>query len=498
MRELESYIGKLIIGQGRYAGQPFTLLPFQRRFLRGTFKQADDSALSCGRGLGKTTFTASIAAATIDGPLMEPMAETLVIASSFEQGLIAFRHIKHFLTPTIEKDPRRYRSVESSNRAMIQDKRTGAIIRVLGSDPRRLHGAAPRLILADEVAQWPPSLIDRMLAALTTSRGKIPDSRMLYLGTRAASPTHPYELALNSVGYSQVHAAKESDPPFQQRTWRKSFPSLAHFPDLLATLKREAAAARRDPAALQAFKALRLNLGVGDAAESILVSAEVWASIEGDAPAEGRSCWGVDLGAGNAMSAIASYWPESRRLDCVAAFPELPTLAERGLSDGVGGTYVTMQTRGELLTLGRRISDIPALLKEALKRFGTPDLIVCDRWREAELRQALESIGFPLTGLVVRGQGYRDGSEDVRDFRAAALSDSVVPVKSLLLRAAVSEARTIADPAGNEKLAKSTEGGRRMRAKDDSAAAAILAIAEGSRRRKALSGGRKVRYLVAG
>ena len=39
------------------------------------------------------------------------------------------------------------------------------------------------------------------------------------------------------------------------------------------------------------------------------------------------------------------------------------------------------------------------------------------------------------------------------------------------------EAVTIADPAGNEKLAKSSEGGRRSRARDDAAATAILAVA---------------------
>ena len=54
--------------------------------------------------------------------------------------------------------------------------------------------------------------------------------------------------------------------------------------------------------------------------------------------------------------------------------------------------------------------------------------------------------------------------------------------RSLLLRAALAEARTVADPAGNEKLAKGVEGRRRRRARDDAAAAAILAVAEGVRR----------------
>ena len=45
----------------------------------------------------------------------------------------------------------------------------------------------------------------------------------------------------------------------------------------------------------------------------------------------------------------------------------------------------------------------------------------------------------------------------------------------------MAEARTFSDPAGNAKLCKGTEGGRRMRAKDDAAAATILAVSAGVR-----------------
>ena len=47
----------------------------------------------------------------------------------------------------------------------------------------------------------------------------------------------------------------------------------------------------------------------------------------------------------------------------------------------------------------------------------------------------------------------------------------------------MSEARVIMDVAGNTKLAKKTEGQRRLRARDDAAAAAILAVAIGARER---------------
>ena len=184
-RAIASYIESLTLGQGRHAGERFTLLGWQRQFLFGAFGRPGDAAMSMGRGGGKSTFTAAIACAAVDvdGPLVEPMAECLVVASSFDQGLVNFRHMLHFLQPTFERygtGPRgRFRIQDSANRATITDRETGAMVRVLGSDPRRLHGAAPKLQLYDEIAQWPPERVGPMLAALKTSRGKIPGSKAL-------------------------------------------------------------------------------------------------------------------------------------------------------------------------------------------------------------------------------------------------------------------------------------------------------------------------------
>ena len=271
---------------------------------------------------------------------------------------------------------------------------------------------------------------------------------------------------------------------FQLATWKKANPSLPFMPYLLQTLKREAAEAKRDPSMLASFRALRLNLGTAETIEASLLDADTWARIEAEqddvAKTNGYSL-GIDLGTSAAMSAAAAYWPESGALDCFAVLPELPGLAERGLSDGVGNRYQLMAARGELLTAGRRVSDIGALLDEARSRWGSPRVIACDRWREAELRQSLEAAAFPLTGLEVRGMGWNHGAADVRAFRSACLSGKVRPAKSLLLRSAMASARVVSDVAGNWKLAKKTQGGRRATARDDATAAAILAVAVGSR-----------------
>ena len=151
------------------------------------------------------------------------------------------------------------------------------------------------------------------------------------------------------------------------------------------------------------------------------------------------------------------------------------------------------------MVAGQRTTDIPALLEAAVARWGTPVAVVSDRFRIVELRPYLEAVHFPkTTQLVERGMGYRDGAEDVRAFRRAAMDGHVTPVKSLLLRSSMAEARTVSDPSGNAKLAKGGEGGRRERARDDAVAAAILAVSVGQRGRAKTNGAGSPTHAVVG
>ena len=482
MKALLDYLTTLTISQGRRAGCPFEVLPWQRRFCRGAFKTGTQSAaLSVARGNGKTALLSGIACATLDGPLMVPRGETVIVASSFEQSRIAFEHVLAFMGKKLE-DKETWKTWNTIQAAKIENRKTGARVRCIASDPRRAHGLAPVLVLADEPAQWPETTGERMVAALRTAAGKQPHSRFVALGTRPADVSHWFSKMLSGgADYAQTHACEPDDPKFQKRTWTKANPSLPHMPDLEHAIRTEAKQARADPALLAAFDALRLNLGTMDTEASLLFTAGTWAACEGDVDRAGACVWGIDLGTSAAQSAVAAYWPESERLECLAAFPCEPPLAERGLRDGVGNLYVRCSQRGELVTLGQNAVEIPGLLAEALQRFGRPSRVVADRWREAELRDALDAAGVPRADLELRGMGFKDGAEDVRAFQRAVVDRKVTPVPSLLLRSAISEARTISDPAGNQKLSKGSQGGRRLRARDDAAAAAILAVSAGAR-----------------
>lgn len=481
-------LGRLIVSQGAGAGAPLKPLPWQRRFLRGALKPGRArAALSVARGNGKTTLAAAIGVAALVGPLARPRGETVIVASSFAQAKLAFDHARAFLAPALNGESRkRFRMQDSGNSASIEFRPTGARLRAIGSDPRRAHGLAPALVIADEPAQWPSGTSAAMHAALLTGLGKIPDSRIWAIGTQPADETHWFRRMFEPDGadYAQLHAAAPGAPPAKAATWRPANPSLAIMPALRDRIAAEARDALHDPGLLATFRALRLNLGEQDTIRAMLIDADLWQRVEDPAPPEpdGPRVWGVDLGGTAAFSAIAAYDPQFGALEAVAMIGDDPPPRERGLRDGVGRLYQDLVEDGTLLLSRGRTVPVGALLEHALAKWGRPAAIAADRWREGDLRDGLASVHFPMAALDMRGQGFKDGGEDVRCFRRAVAAGRVRPLKSRLLRAAMSEAVTISDPAGNAKLAKGGEGGRRARARDDVAAAAILAVSLGERR----------------
>ena len=71
-------------------------MPWQRQFIRRSFApECVESALSVGRGNGKSSLVAAIAAAAIvpGGPLVDARGETIIIASSLTQARVIFDHV---------------------------------------------------------------------------------------------------------------------------------------------------------------------------------------------------------------------------------------------------------------------------------------------------------------------------------------------------------------------------------------------------------------------
>lgn len=476
-------------GVGGVGQNPHTFLPWQRRFVRGLARPGvRTAALSVARSNGKSWLAARLAADYLLGGGAE-RSECVIVASSYMQSKIIYRYAVGMIRDAGHDPANRkawhYR--DGANVALLRSREDGRAIRALGCDPKRAHGRVFGMALLDEPAQWPPGTSEAMLSAIRTGAGKVQGTKIVALGTRPASPGHWFaEWLAGGADYVQCHAARRNDSPFWLRTIRRANPSYDHLPALREDLEAQRREAKGDEGARARYLSLALNLGVPDVAENVLLTPEAWGRCEVETLPERRGplVVGVDLGGSGGMTAAAGFWPASQRLEAFAVIGGIPDLAERGRRDSVGTLYTTMARRGELVALaGRRVPDYGEFVREILARWGPPSLIVCDRFREAEFRDALDAGRMPRgRPVIVRGMGWKDGGEDVRRFVRAVLERRVSAPESLLLRSAIGEARTVSDVAGNRKLAKRTEGGRRALARDDVAAAAILAVAEADRR----------------
>ena len=421
------------VGDGDLLGTPFRCLPYQRKFLRGAFRPGVLRAgCSLGRGGGKTGLASALALDSI-----RPGGETVVIASAFPQAKICFDAVRASLELMGEAGD--YRIRDQQNLADIQHRETRARLRVAGADNRRAHGWRVNLVIGDEPTQWGPRG-ELLAAAIRTALGKRRDARALFIGTRPASDAHFFARLLaedDPAVFALTYAAGRDDPPFAMRTIRKANPGVDYgLPDI-ETLRAEMRLAKRDPAELATWRALRLNQGTSEVENRMLIDVLTWREVEtGELPPrEGPMSLGVDLGGTAAFSAAAAYWPRTGRLEGFVACGTDPELSQRALADGVAGVYEAMRDAGELVQLGGRVVPVGAFLAEAVRRYGRPQAIAADRWRAGELEDGVRDARLALPEPTWRGQGWKDGAVDVRLFRAAVLEGRVAAPVSLAMRA---------------------------------------------------------------
>ena len=125
----------------------------------------------------------------------------------------------------------------------------------------------------------------------------------------------------------------------------------------------------------------------------------------------------------------------------------------------------------------------PAELVRAIRAaWGAPERIICDRFRLAELQDCAR--GIRVRPRVTR---WSESSEDIRGLRKAALDGplAVEPGSRGLLTASLAVAMVENDSSGNVRMIKR---GTNNQARDDVAAALVLACGEVARRPKPSGG----------
>ena len=232
--------------------------------------------------------------------------------------------------------------------------------------------------------------------------------------------------------------------------------------ELADVLREERDAARADGRLKASFMSMRLNLPSADES-TVLLTVDDWERMAArPVPARvGRPIVGFDLGGGRAWSAAVAVW-RTGRVECLAVAPGVPNLEAQEKRDRVPtGTYRWLAQTGALsVAEGLRVQPPAALHRAARAAWGRPEVILCDRFRLAELQDCVN--GCPV---IARRTRWSEASEDIRALRKGA-ADGPLGVEEgsrPLLAASLAVAMVKSDDAGSVRLVK--------RASDNSAPA---------------------------
>lgn len=486
------FLQTLIVPEGPLAGQPLKLAEYQRQFVRGSMA-ADVmvGVLSIGRGNAKTALAGGLALGHVMGVWDDqPKREVLLAARNRDQAKTAFQFVVGFVQGLPEEEQELF-TIRHGYKLEVEYKANGGgLIRVIPADGKSILGGAPTLAIMDERAAWTPDKGDALENAILSGLGKR-GGRALIISTSAPDDANTFSRWMDEAPggtYVQEHRPPPGLPADDLESLLIANPGaregIGASPEWLVAQARRAIA--RGGSALSSFRNLNRNERVSSEDRSMLVTVDEWLAAEVDPdhlPERAGPCvLGVDLGGSRSMSAAAFYWPETGRLEALGTFPAFPSLADRGAADGVAGRYSEMADRGELTVMGENTVPPGMWLAQIVRQLDGAEVacIVGDRFRHAEFTEAMQAAGLGRVPFIWRGFGWKDGAEDIERFRRALFDGEVKAAPSLLLRSAFADAITLVDPAGNHKLAKARSLGR-----IDAAAAAVLAVAEGARRRAA-------------
>ena len=470
-----------------------TLRPFQKEFVKAVENPKYDTvAISGPRGLGKTFLAAHVLTRcmTPGDVLHEPGKTYILGAASIEQARLTYGFIREALEPTGE-----YRWIDGTTRLGATHLPTNTKLRAISSNAKTSFGlVGVGVCVIDE-----PGALDiiggQMLAdSLFTAQGKLGSKlKLILVGTLAPLATTQGHwwfdlIKAGTVGSTHVqYFHGDLDTWDRWATIRKANPlvTMREAADFRRKLLEERDAARADTRLKSRFLSYRLNVPSRDESELVL-SPEDWAAITSrDVPErEGRPVVGVDLANGRAWASAVAYYP-SGRVKALAVAPGIPDIEAQERRDNVpSGQYQKLLDTGQLtLADGLRVQP-PKLLWDMIRdTWGKPRVIICDRFRLAELQDAVGR-GARIEDRVTR---WSDAAFDIRACRKYAKDGpmAIDPKSRPLLAVSLSKSHVQNDDSGNCRLVKS---GTHNTGRDDVGASLVLACGAQARMPKPSGG----------
>jgi phage terminase large subunit-like protein len=474
---IESYA---FVPQGKLAGKPRHLEPFERRFIYDLYDNEAGTRraiLSVARKNGKTALISAILLAYIAGPLGRRNAEIVSGAQSRDQAARIFSYaVKMVMQSPALADM--VRIVPSGNR--LVGLPLNVEFHAVAAEATTAMGLSPLVVILDETGQikGPTNLF---FDALTTAQGAYDDALQIIISTQAPTDADLLSILIDDAltgadpqTICHLYAAPADCALDDPAAWEAANPGLGSIRSR-SDLENQIDRAMRLPSLENNVRNLLLNQRVQ--LTSPFLSPSVWDSCAGDVDESlfesGRPVYcGVDLAARTDLCAAVFAVEDDAGVIHLSprVWSPADTLLERGLHDRA--PYDAWRRAGLIdATPGTSVNY--AFVARALAEAGDRMNLVrvhYDRWRIDILRQAIADLGAMLP-LEECGQGYKDMSPAVEAFEALALAKQLRHGGNPVLRWNIANAVIERDAAGNRKLNKAKSFGR-----IDVAVAAVMAV----------------------
>jgi phage terminase large subunit-like protein len=451
----------LVQVKGQWAGQRFTLLPWQRKVTETLFGTLRDDGtrqyrtcyVEVPRKNGKSTWAAAMVLKLLcaDG---EAGAEVYGAAGDRDQAGIVFAAAAEMARATSGLGSA-LKIIDSTKRIVYQ--RTGSFYRAIPADASGSHGFNASGIVLDEAHVQPNrELYDVLVTSVGARR-----QPLVFIITTAGYDRNSLCWELHEYA-RQVAAGIIDDPTFlpvlfgadeaddwqDEAVWQKANPSLGQTVPL-DFLRTEAARAKEVPAYENTFRRLYLNQWTQQETRYLPMAAwDACAAPIGETV--GRACWlGLDLSSTTDLTALAALYPDGLGYDIAMHFwlPE-HGIVERERRDRV--PYREWARAGWLtLTEGNVIdyAAIKAAVYQIVERSRVRALAY-DPWNSSQLLVELGGEGVPVEAVR---QGFASLSAPTKELLALVLAGRVRHGGNPVLRWMADNVMVSTDPAGNLK-----------------------------------------------
>lgn len=491
-QQVIAFLEWLPVTKGIRLGKKMKLIPPQRDFINSVFAadakgnlKISLAILSQAKGNGKTGLIAGICAAALLGPLSEERGAIYSASISKKKASAIFDELKAIVLKVPEFACRVNIVDFHKEMRVLEGDGLDSTYEALSAEHAGAQGLAPTLWLYDEFGE---ARDGKLLQNLLESHGKRNHTLGIVLSTQADSDDHPFSKLIDDAltgadprTHIQIHTVPETMDAFSDEAILLANPAAGHFLDLVE-IHSARDRAKRMPSLEAGYRRLRLNQRADSNPEDRLVNVAVWKANAGTADRiklKGRPCFGgLDLSGKHDLTALVLVFP-SDGLD--PSFDILPffwtpagQLPHR--TEAEAERFKAWISQGQMIEVPGPTIRYSFVAKQLAKLASEFDIksIGFDRYRIDDLKVELDDIECTLP-LEPFGQGFVSMGPAIERFADLALSAKLSHAGHPVLTAAVANAITVSDPAGNLKIDKDKSNGRGP-VRIDGAVAMVMAL----------------------